>query len=168
MVGRNSGRRECRIADIRPNRNSFFSAVWLSGFGSLYLTFLIPSQYTRRGSLTGVKRWLSPLLINAMCLGVPVLVCLTLIPLQVQQATRLRVVMRDLDQLNSTLTSMAVKYDQESIQAADALAFLQSSEQAAESAASWKHMLKGQLGLWSFYTLLAMAVSFFVACDVGA
>lgn len=142
-------------------RLTFFAAVWLSGFGSLYLTFLSPAQFTRRASLTGVQKRLGPVLVNGLCFGVPILVAATILPLQVEQSNQMRYAMRHLEDLNVTVSTLAISWvSQNSSTTQDQIGLLLRQAGDADHAKQWWDRLwTAEMAIWSIWTLLAMAVA---------
>lgn len=144
---------------------TYYAAVWFSGFGSLYLTYLVPSQYTRRGSLTGVKRHASPALVNALCFGVPLLCAATVLPLQVKQSSAMRLTMRSTKGLSTMLGPLSmVWFSSSDPENTVSLVEIQEAVKKALSAKrTWELYWTAELGLWSFWSLLALIVSLWKA-----
>ena len=138
---------------------TFYAAVWMSGFGSLYLTFLAPSQYTRRGSLTGVQRRISPLVVNAFCYGIPALAYASVMPLQVYQATHMRDAMRKTRALSVSLASLSNDFREEGVRREQIEAFWKQARGTHAAIWEWRLLWRSELGLWSVYTILAMGVA---------
>lgn len=138
---------------------TFFAAVWLSGFGSLYLTYLAPSQFTRRGSLTGVQRRISPLIVNVLCYGVPALTIASIMPLQHYQSQRMRDAMRMTKYLNDNLASLSEEFRGEGVRREQIEALLAQARGTHEAIWEWRQIWRSELGIWSVYTILAMGVA---------
>lgn len=139
----------------------YYTAVWYSGFGSFYLTYLVPSQYTRRGSLTGARRYASPVLVNILCFGVPILCATTILPLQVKQANAMLATMKGAAYIYAVLgpLSLAWSGDIESQETITALKFVDAATANALTAKdTWITYWTAELALWSFWALLALAV----------
>lgn len=140
---------------------SFFAAVWFSGFGSLYLTYLVPSQYTRRGSLTGAKRHASPILVNALCFGVPILCVASVLPLQFKQSSEMRATMRGTRALYNVLEPLSIAW-QAATDPSDQVSLIHVQQVARDALAAkrvWETYWTVELVLWSFWSLLALSVS---------
>ena len=133
----------------------------MSGFGSLYITFLTPSQYTRRASLKGVKKRLGPLLVNTLCFGAPILSIAILLPLQVHQSSKMRVTMHEMTELNSTLSQLSnIWVLQGNISTETQVThLLKQSLQAKGVKRCWNYLWCAELAVWSFWTLIGMAVA---------
>lgn len=147
----------------------YYAAVWFSGFGSLYLTYLVPSQYTRRGSLTGVRKHASPVLLNGLCFGVPILCAVTILPLQVKQSFGLRATLRGARSLNTILGSLSLAWNA-SPNPETTLAFdgvKAATERALAAKDTWLALWTAEMALWSFWSLLALAVSQHDSCSSG-
>lgn len=132
----------------------------MSGFGSLYLTFLAPAQFTRRGSLTGLKRRISPALTNGFCFGVPAAAVAIIFPLQVTQASRMIVAMRRTYGLITLLKSLSTSFQTSgTVNESDISTLIRKARKAKFAVDVWRMWWAAELGVWSLFTLLAMAVS---------
>ena len=126
----------------------------------LYLTFLAPAQFTRRGSLTGVKKRISPGLINGLCFGIPAAAVAIIFPLQVYQASRMLGAMRKTRALTNNLTSLSTTFQSHgSVSDDDVLLLVKDARKARYAVDSWRVLWATELGIWSLFTLLAMAIS---------
>ena len=134
--------------------------MWLSAFGSLYLTFLVPSQYTRRGSLTGIKKRLGPVVYNLLCYIIPILSIVTLLCLQVHQSRQMSLTLSSMVRLNSTLTLLSEQWPmQNNTVSQDQLStLLDQTLEVADVKRRWKHTWISELAVWSLWTLLGMII----------
>ena len=132
----------------------------MSGFGALYLTFLAPAQFTRRGSLTGVKRRISPGLVNALCFGIPAAAIALIYPLQVSQAARMLPAMRKTRNLTNELQGLSNTFQSQGTVSESEIVFLVTQARKARTAVNaWRVYWAAELGVWSLFTVLAMAIS---------
>lgn len=138
---------------------TFYSAVWLSGYGALYLTYLVPVQFTRRGSLQGIRRYTSPVLLNILAYGVPIMCFASILPYQVEQSQSFRVAMRAGTALNATLNSASEEWRGSRMQTdGDLLIVLNAAQQTTLARDHWHTLYATEMGLWSFWSFLALFV----------
>jgi hypothetical protein len=126
---------------------------------------MVPSQYTRRGSLTGAKRHASPVLVNGLCFGIPILCISTLLPLQVKQSHLMRTALRSTRGLDTSLGSLSLAWKSAS-EPFNTIALAnihQLAEEVLSAKHAWEVFWSAELALWSFWSLLALTVS---ACNM--
>jgi len=131
------------------------------------LTYLVPSQYTRRGSLTGARKHASPVLVNGLCFGVPMLCAVTILPLQVKQSVGLRATLRGAKSLYTILGPLSLAWNTstnpESTPSLEGVRAATQETLAAKDA--WLALWTAEMALWSFWSLLALAVSHLDSCS---